>query len=100
MQFDLNAFTPSRTAGGLLIGVAAAALMMLNGFVAGISGVLCCLRRDRVGGIAWRAAFVGSLPARPAHAGRHAGLELLQPSSAAATPGGANRRLDQTPGHA
>ena len=41
MSIDLNHFTPgSALAGGALIGIAAALFVLLNGRIAGISGVL------------------------------------------------------------
>ena len=41
MNIDWNAFTPQASlAGGLLIGVAAAMFVLLNGRIAGISGIL------------------------------------------------------------
>jgi uncharacterized membrane protein YedE/YeeE len=41
MTLDLNAFTPwSALAGGALIGLSAAMFVLLNGRIAGISGVL------------------------------------------------------------
>ena len=55
MHIDWNSFTPwSALAGGALIGLAAALFLLLNGRIAGISGVLGGLlvpkrgdRRDR-----------------------------------------------------
>lgn len=67
MTVDWNAFTPwTSLAGGLLIGVAAAMFVLLNGRIAGISGVLGGLLRPARGDIAWRAAFVLGLVAAPA----------------------------------
>ena len=41
MNIDWNAYTPwSALAGGLLIGLAAAAFVLLNGRIAGISGIV------------------------------------------------------------
>ena len=66
MTLDLNAFTPwSALAGGVLIGVAAAMFVLLNGRIAGISGVLGGLLRPSRGDIAWRAAFVLGIVAAP-----------------------------------
>jgi len=64
MTVDWINFTPlSSAAGGLLIGVAAAALLLLNGRIAGISGIVGGLLRspDR----AWRAAFIAGLLLAP-----------------------------------
>ncbi|SFC30971.1 hypothetical protein SAMN05216344_113119 [Polaromonas sp. OV174] len=66
MTPDWNAFTPwSALAGGALIGLAAALLLLLNGRIAGISGVLGGLLRPAKGDIAWRAAFVLGLIGAP-----------------------------------
>lgn len=62
MNIDWNAFTPyASLAGGVLIGIAAALFVLLNGRIAGISGVLGGLLRPTRGDIAWRIAFVGGL---------------------------------------
>ncbi len=71
MTVDWNAFTPgSALVGGLLIGLSAAMFVLLNGRIAGISGVigglLGTLRRRQHGDAAWRLAFVGGLLAAPA----------------------------------
>lgn len=59
MLIDWNAFTPwSALMGGALIGLAAAMLVLLNGRIAGISGVLGGLLRPVSGDVAWRVAFV------------------------------------------
>jgi uncharacterized protein len=61
-----ESFTPwASLAGGALIGLAAALLLLLNGRIAGISGVLGGLLRPARGDIAWRAAFVLGLLAAP-----------------------------------
>ena len=66
MSVDWNAFTPwSALAGGALIGVAAAMFALLNGRIAGISGVLGGLLKPVRGDIAWRAAFVLGLVGAP-----------------------------------
>ncbi len=66
MTLDLAHFQPgSAVVGGVLIGLAAALLVTVNGRIAGISGILGGLldtaSRDR----AWRAAFVLGLFAAP-----------------------------------
>jgi hypothetical protein len=48
-------------AGGLLIGLAAAGLLLLNGRIAGISGIFAGLLEPRPGDKAWRAVFIGGL---------------------------------------
>jgi uncharacterized membrane protein YedE/YeeE len=56
---DWTHFTPwSALAGGMLIGLAAALLILLNGRVAGISGILGGLLRPQAGDAAWRALFL------------------------------------------
>ncbi|HKW83030.1 MAG TPA: YeeE/YedE family protein [Burkholderiaceae bacterium] len=66
MRIDWNAFTPwSSLAGGVLIGVAVAMFALLNGRIAGISGVLGGLLRPRHGEVAWRAAFIAGLVGAP-----------------------------------
>ena len=66
MTLDWNAFTPwTALAGGALIGLAATMLVLLNGRIAGISGVLGGLLPPTRGDIAWRAAFLLGLFAAP-----------------------------------
>lgn len=49
-------------AGGLVIGFAAATMFLLQGRIAGISGILGgALLRRQTGDVAWRWAFVGGL---------------------------------------
>ncbi|RQH03589.1 YeeE/YedE family protein [Paraburkholderia dinghuensis] len=67
MSIDWNAFTPLLSlAGGVLIGIAAAMLVIFNGRIAGISGVLGGLLRPVKGDVAWRVAFLGGLVVAPA----------------------------------
>ena len=55
-------FTPLlSTAGGALIGVSASAMLLLEGRVAGISGIVGGLFSPRAGDIGWRVAFVAGL---------------------------------------
>jgi len=66
MHIDWIHFTPwTALAGGLLIGLAAAAFVLLNGRIAGISGILGGLLRPARGDIAWRVAFVAGLVGAP-----------------------------------
>ena len=66
MTIDWASFTPWRAlVGGLLIGVAAALFALLNGRIAGISGILGGLMAPRKGDIAWRSAFLVGLAAAP-----------------------------------
>ena len=66
MHIDWNAFTPyASLAGGVLIGVSAAMFVLLNGRIAGISGILGGLLRPVKGDFSWRLAFVLGLIASP-----------------------------------
>lgn len=66
MTIDWNAFTPwSAAAGGVLIGLAAAMFILLNGRIAGISGVLGGLLKPARGDMAWRIAFLAGLIGAP-----------------------------------
>ena len=59
-------FTPlSALLGGGLIGLAAAILLLLNGRVAGVSGIVGDLLRPAGNDSAWRLAFVAGLIAGP-----------------------------------
>jgi uncharacterized protein len=65
-MIDGSHFTPwASLAGGLLIGTAAAMLLLLNGRVAGISGILGGLLRPQAGDTGWRVAFMLGLVAAP-----------------------------------
>jgi uncharacterized membrane protein YedE/YeeE len=62
MTIAWNVFTPwTALIGGMLIGLAAAMFALLNGRVAGISGVLGGLFKPTRGDIGWRLAFIGGL---------------------------------------
>lgn len=66
MSIAWNQFTPwSALAGGALIGLAAAMFVLLNGRVAGISGVVGGLLKPAAGDVAWRIAFVAGLVGAP-----------------------------------
>jgi uncharacterized protein len=55
-------FTPFQGAlGGALIGLAAVTLMLANGRIAGVSGIVAGLSAPRHGDIGWRIAFVAGL---------------------------------------
>ena len=59
MQIDWNHFTPwAALGGGLLLGLAAAAFILLHGRILGISGIVGGLIRPRRNDVAWRIAFV------------------------------------------
>ena len=67
ITIDWLHFTPaSAFAGGLLIGLAAALLILLEGRIAGISGIVGGLLQPlRKGDVAWRLAFALGLVAAP-----------------------------------
>lgn len=66
MTIDWNAFTPwPALAGGALIGLAAALFVLLNGRIAGISGVIGGLLRPGSGDAAVRVAFIAGLIGAP-----------------------------------
>ena len=66
MTIDWNHFTPwPALAGGLMIGTAVAALLMFNGRIAGISGILGGLLRPVKRDIGWRVAFLAGLILAP-----------------------------------
>jgi uncharacterized membrane protein YedE/YeeE len=75
MAIDWIHFTPwTSLAGGLLIGLAASAFVLLNGRIAGISGILGGLLRPARGDIAWRVAFLAGLVGAPLAYGLFAAL--------------------------
>lgn len=62
MEEGLQDFTPiSGLVGGMLIGLATALLMLLDGKVAGISGIVGGLLRRSGSEVWWRAMFVAGL---------------------------------------
>ena len=66
MFIDWDAFTPATALlGGAIVGTAVAMFVLLNGRIAGISGVLGGLLRPVHGDVAWRAAFVTGLIVAP-----------------------------------
>ena len=79
MTIAWNAFTPwSALIGGMLIGLAAALFALLNGRIAGISGVLGGLLKPMRGDVGWRVAFVGGLVVAPLVYGLFATLPSVQ----------------------
>lgn len=66
MTIDWYAFTPwTSLAGGALIGLAAALLLLFNGRIAGVSGIVGGLLRPVKSDALWRAAFVLGMVAAP-----------------------------------
>lgn len=61
-QIDWAHFTPlAALVGGGLIGLAAGALLILNGRILGISGILGGLLAPKSGDVRWRAWFIAGL---------------------------------------
>lgn len=66
MTIDWNHFTPWMSlAGGIVLGLAAALFVLLNGRVLGISGILGGLVKPQAGDGGWRIAFIAGLLAAP-----------------------------------
>ena len=66
MNIDWNHFTPwASLTGGLLLGVASAVFILINGRILGISGILGGLLPPKVGDIGWRVAFLLGMLAAP-----------------------------------
>jgi uncharacterized membrane protein YedE/YeeE len=62
MTIDWNNFTPwTSLAGGILIGLAAALLLLMSGRIAGVSGIVGGLIPPRSGERSWRIAFLAGL---------------------------------------
>ena len=79
MTIAWNVFTPwSALAGGGLIGLAAAMLVLLNGRIAGISGVIGGLFKPVKGDVAWRGPFVLGLVVAPTAYALAAKLPVLR----------------------
>ena len=59
MTIDWNNFTPwASLAGGILLGLASAMFILVNGRILGISGIIGGLLRPKSGDVGWRLAFV------------------------------------------
>jgi uncharacterized membrane protein YedE/YeeE len=66
MSIDGTAFTPwSALVGGAIIGLAAAMFALVNGRIAGVSGIVGGLLRPTLVDAGWRAAFIAGLIAAP-----------------------------------
>jgi len=66
MTIDWPSFTPwAALAGGVLVGTATAMFLLLNGRIAGISGIVGGLLRLVTGDVAWRVAFIAGLVVAP-----------------------------------
>lgn len=72
MLIDWIHFTPwTSLSGGVLIGLAAALFILVNGRILGISGIVGGLLRPHHGDVAWRVAFVLGLVLMPILWQRH-----------------------------
>jgi uncharacterized membrane protein YedE/YeeE len=70
MSIDIASFTPGLSlTGGLVIGAAAAVLVLFNGRIAGISGIFGGLLSSRRKDTGWRVAFIAGLVGAPVLAG-------------------------------
>jgi uncharacterized protein len=66
MLIDWNNFTPwSAISGGVMLGIASALFILLNGRIAGICGILGGLYRPQRNDIGWRVAFIIGLILAP-----------------------------------
>jgi uncharacterized membrane protein YedE/YeeE len=66
MSIDWASLSPvSAAIGGFIIGTAVAMLALVNGRIAGISGIVGGLLRPTTGDIAWRLAFVAGIISAP-----------------------------------
>ena len=66
MTIDWNHFTPwAALAGGILLGLASAIFILVNGRILGISGIVGGLLRPKAGDAGWRIAFVLGMLAAP-----------------------------------
>jgi uncharacterized membrane protein YedE/YeeE len=66
MTIDWTHFTPWLSlGGGILLGLASAAFILVNGRILGISGILGGLLVPRLGDIGWRIAFLLGIAAAP-----------------------------------
>ena len=75
MSIDWANFTPwASLAGGALIGVAATLLVLANGRIAGVSGILGGLLRPSAAEVPWRLAFIAGLVVAPLAYGAYAAL--------------------------
>jgi uncharacterized membrane protein YedE/YeeE len=66
MTIDILHFAPwPAFAGGMLIGLAAALFILVNGRIAGISGIVGGLLRPNKGDMGWRLSFIAGLILAP-----------------------------------
>ena len=66
MTIDWNHFTPwTSLAGGILLGLASALFILVNGRILGISGIVGGLFRPKSGDVGWRLSFLLGLLVAP-----------------------------------
>ncbi len=66
MSIDWNHFTPwASLAGGILLGLASAIFILVNGRILGISGIVGGLFRPKAGDVGWRLSFLLGLLVAP-----------------------------------
>ena len=66
MLIDWNHFTPwASLAGGILLGIASAFFILVNGRILGISGIVGGLLRPKPGDAGWRVSFLLGMLAAP-----------------------------------
>ena len=81
MTIDWSHFTPwASLAGGMLLGVASAIFILVNGRILGISGIVGGLLGAKPGDVGWRLAILLGLLAAPAS------FALLAPAGFLAAP--------------
>lgn len=81
MTIDWNHFTPWMSlSGGVLLGLSAAAFILVNGRVLGISGIVGGLLVPKEGDVGWRLAFLLGMAAAPSI------FRLLMPSDMVHVP--------------
>jgi uncharacterized membrane protein YedE/YeeE len=79
MTIDWTAFTPwTALAGGILIGIASAIFVLVNGRIAGISGIVGGLLRPVLPDVGWRLAFIAGLVIAPSLYGAFVYLPQLK----------------------
>ncbi|MDO8440913.1 MAG: YeeE/YedE family protein [Polaromonas sp.] len=66
MMIDWNNFTPwASLSGGILLGLASALFILVNGRILGISGIIGGLFRPKSGDVGWRLSFMAGMLAAP-----------------------------------
>jgi uncharacterized membrane protein YedE/YeeE len=80
MTIDWIQFTPwASLSGGVILGIASALFILVNGRILGISGILGGLLAPKPGDVGWRIAFVLGMLAAPAVMGMLAPAGSISP---------------------